>query len=94
MKRQDKYSRNWKRIAGTGIAAFALAILLCSFDGAAERGCNARFETAWVAVEVLRHVVLVCWQLVPAYLYEDSRCCQHLFQIVASVWPVLSVIAG
>jgi len=63
MKAQDKYSRNWKRIAGTGIAGLALAILLCNFDGAEERGCSARFETAGVAVEVLRHVVLACWQL-------------------------------
>lgn len=94
MKAQDKYSRNWKRIAGTGIAGLALAILLCNFDGAAERGCSVHYETAWVAGEVLRHVVQACWQLVPAYLYEDSRCCQHLFQIVASVWPVLCVIAG
>jgi len=94
MKGQDKYSRNWKRIVGTGVAGFALAFLLCSFDAAAERGCSVRYETAWVAVDVLRHVILVCWQSVPAYLYEDSRCCQHLFQIVASVWPLLCVIAG
>ncbi len=94
MKAQDKYSRNWKRIAGTGIAGLALAILLCNFDGAGERGCSARFETAGVAVEVLRDVVLACWQLVPSYLYENSGCYEHLLQIVASVWPLLCVIAG
>jgi len=94
MKAQDKYSRNWKRIAGTGIAGLALAILLCNFDGAAERGCSARFETAGVAVEVLRDVVLACWQLVPSYLYENSGCYEHLLQIVASIWPLLCVIAG
>ncbi len=94
MKAQDKYSRNWKRIAGTGIAGLALAILLCNFDGAAERGCSARFETAGVAVEVLHHVVLAYWQLVPAYLYENSGSYEHLLQIVASIWPLLCVIAG
>ena len=94
MKGQDKQSRNWKRIARTGIAAVVLGGLFCSICGAAELGCSVHYETAWVAVEVLRHVVQACWQLAPAYLYEDSRCYQHLLQIVASVWPMLCVIAG
>jgi hypothetical protein len=94
MKGQDRYSRNWKRIVGTGVAGFALASLVCSLGGVAERDCTSHYGTAWVAVEVLRHVVQACWQLVPAYLFEDSGPCQHLFQIVASVWPVLCVIAG
>ena len=92
MKVRDKYY--WKRIAGTGIAAFALASLFCNISGAAERGCSVRYETGWVALEVLRHVVLACWKLAPAYLCEDSRCCEYLFQMVTSVWPLLCVIAG
>ena len=94
MKGQDKQSRKWKRIAGTGIAAVVLGGLFCSICGAAELGFSAHYEATWVAVEVLRHIALACWQLVPAYLCEDSRCCQHLLQIVPSVWPVLCVIAG
>jgi hypothetical protein len=94
MKEHDKYSWNWKRIAGTGIAAVGLASLFCSFGGASEQGCNVRYETIWVAVEVVRHVILACWQLVLTYLCKDSRCCQHLFQIVTSIWPLFCVIAG
>lgn len=94
MNGQDKQSRNWKRIAGTGIAAVVLGGLFCSICGATERGCSVHYETAWVAAEVLRCVVQACLRLAPAYLYEDSRCCQHLLQIVASFWPVLCVIAG
>jgi hypothetical protein len=94
MKGQYKYSRSWKRIAGTGIAGFALAILLCSLDAVAEGGCSVRYETASVVAEVLRHAVLACWQLAPVYLFENSRGCHHLFQIVASVWPLFCVIAG
>ena len=93
MKRQDKQSRNWKRIAGTGIAAVVLGGLFCSICGA-ELGCGAHYETAWVAEEVLRHVVLACWHLSPAYLCENSRCCERLFQIVTSVWPLFCIIAG
>jgi hypothetical protein len=94
MKGQDKQSQNWKRIVGTGIAAVVLGGLFCSICGAAELGCSVHYETAWIAVEVLRHVVLACRQLAPAYLYENSRCCEHLFQIVTSVWPLFWVIAG
>jgi hypothetical protein len=94
MKGQDNYSRNWKRIVGTGVAGLALASLVCSLGGVAERGCTVHYGTAWVAVEILRHVVQVCWQFVPTYLYEDSRCCELLFQVVASIWPMFWVIAG
>lgn len=94
MKEQNKYPWNWKRIAGTGITAVALGGLFCGICGAVELGCSVHYETTWVAVEVLRHVVLACWQLAPAYLCENSRCCEHLFQIVTSVWPLFSVIAG
>jgi hypothetical protein len=93
MKRQDKYSWNWKRIAGTGIAAVALAILFCCLGGVPERGCGVRYETAWVAMEVLRQIVLACWRLAPAYLCENSARCEHLFQLAASVWPLFCVIA-
>jgi hypothetical protein len=94
MEGQEKYPRNWKGIVGMGIAAVALASLACSLGGAAEQGCNVRYGTAWVAVELVHHVVLACWQLVPAYLCENSRCCEHLFQVVASVWPLFCVIAS
>ena len=94
MKGQDKQSRNWKRIAGTGIAAVVLGGLFCSICGVAELRCSVHYETVWVAVEVLCHVVLACWQLAPAYLCENSRSCEHLFQIVTSAWPLFCVIAG
>lgn len=94
MKVRDKYHWNWKRIVGTGIAAVALASLLCGISGAAERGCSVHYETAWVAGEVLRHIVLACWQLAPVYLCEDSRCCEHLFQMLTSVWPLFCAVAS
>jgi hypothetical protein len=93
MKGQDKYSWNWKRIAGTGIAAVVLTILFC-LGGAGDQGCNVRYQSAWVVAEILRHVALACWQLVPTYLCENSRCCEHLLPLVASAWPLFWFIAG
>lgn len=94
MKGQDKNARNWKQIMAATIAGVGLAVLLGSLNAAPERGCNVHYEIAWVAAEVLRHVVQACWQLVPVYLYENSGCYEHLLQIMASVWPLLCVIAG
>lgn len=94
MKVHSKYFWNCKRIAVTAIAGFALASLFCGTCGAVEQGCALNYEVSWVAAEVLRHVVQACWQLVPAYLYENSGCYEHLLQIMASVWPLLCVIAS
>jgi hypothetical protein len=94
MNGQHKYARNWEQIVATAIVGVALAVLLGDLSGAPELACNVHYETAWVAVEVLRHVVEACWQLVPTYLYDNSGCYEHLFRIVASIWPLLCVIAG
>ncbi len=93
MKRQYTDSWNCKRIAGVTVVGFALANLFWNLDGGAQ-GCNLLEKTAWVAVDVLRPVILAGWQCVPAYLYENSGCLQHLFQIVASIRPLLCVIGG
>jgi hypothetical protein len=88
------YSRNCKPIVGVAIVGFVLAILFCKLDGAAAQGCNLLDKTAWVALDVLRPVILAGWQAVSVYLCEDSRFLQHLLQIVASIWPLLCVMAG
>jgi hypothetical protein len=93
MKGQNTHSGNWERIVEVGIAGFALAILFCKIDGAAN-GWNLFDETARVVVEALRPVILAGWQCVPACLSENARCLHHLPQIVASIWPLLGVIAG
>jgi len=95
MKGQYKYFRNSKPIVGVAIIGFVLAPLFCKLDGATAQGCNLPDKTACVALEVLRSVILLAdWQAVLSYLCADSRFLQHLLQIVASIWPLLGVIAG
>ena len=95
MKAQYIYSRNGKTMVGVAIVGFVLAALFCKLDGAAAQRCNLLDKTAWAALEVLRSVILLAdWQAVLAYLCADSRFLQHLLQIVASIWPLLGVIAG
>ena len=94
MKGQDTNSPNRKLAVGVAIAGFALATLFCKLDGAAEGGWNHLDESAWVALEVLRAVILAGWQLIPSYHREEARCLQHLLQIVACAWQVLFVVAA
>jgi hypothetical protein len=89
MKGQYKYSRNSKPIVEVAIVGFVLATL----DVLAQ-GCSLFDRAAWVALEVLRPVILVAWQSAPACLCEDSRFLQYVVQIASSIWPLLCAKAG
>jgi len=93
MTEPNKYFRNCNLIVEIAAVGFALATLSYKLDGAAAQGCNLLDKTAWVALDVLRPVILAGWQAVSAYLFEDSSFLQPLLQIVASIWP-LCVMAG
>ena len=93
MNGQYTSSRNWERIVGAAIVGVALATLFCKADGAVH-GWNLFDGTAWVVLEVLRPVILAGWQCVSAYLCENARCLHPLPQFVASIWPLLCVLAG
>ena len=93
MKGQYKYIRNSKPIVEVAIVGFVLVTLSCKLDATAQ-GCSLFNKAAWVALEVLRPVILAAWQSVPACLYEDSRLLQYGLQIGASIWPLLCLIAG
>jgi hypothetical protein len=95
MTGQYTYSRNGKPIVGVAVVGFVLATLFCKLDGATAQGCNLLDKTAWVALEVLRPVIMLAdWQAVSACLCEGSRILQHLLQIGASIWPLLCVMAA
>jgi hypothetical protein len=94
MKGQDAYSPNRKLAVGVAIVGLALVTLLCKLDGAAAGEWKHLDENAWVALEVLRGVILAGWQLVPSYHREEARCLQNLLQIVECFWQVLFVVAA
>jgi len=89
MKDQYKYFQNSKPIVEVAIVGFVLATL----DVLAQ-GCSLFDRAAWVALEVLRPVILVAWQSAPACLCEDSRFLQYVVQIASSIWPLLCAKAG
>ena len=86
----EQYSRNYKPLVGVAIVTFTLPTLFCTFGGSAAAGCKLLGKTAWVALGLLRSVILLAdWQPVSAYLWDDSRLLQHLLQIMASIWSLL-----
>ena len=93
MKGQNKYSGSVTQIVGVAVAGLALAMLIGSISGTGQEW-SCLDEVARIVLEVLRPVILAGWQYVPPYLTENARCLHHLPQIVASIWPVLCVIAG
>ena len=87
-------SRNSKPIIDVAIAGPVLATLSHKIDMTAQ-GCGLLGKGAWLALEVLRPAVIqAAWQSVPACLCEDLSFLQHVLQIVASIWPLLCVLAG
>jgi len=78
-------------VAIVGLAVVALSYKL---DGGAAQGCDLLKGAAWVALRILRPVILFGWQTVQAYLSENSGCLQHMPQIVASVGSLLCFVAG
>jgi hypothetical protein len=94
MMGQDIYSRNCKPMIGVASVGFTLATF-CKLGGAAVQACSPLGNTAWVALALLRSVILLAdWHGVVTYLSEDSRVLQHLFLVVGSLWPLLCAMAN
>lgn len=87
-------TRNRNSGAKVAIAGFALATLFLTFHVVAIQECHFFHSVAWVASALLRPAISAAWQLAPAHLCEGSNLLQQLLQIVASVRPLLWVIAG
>jgi hypothetical protein len=86
-------SRNCKPIIDVAIAGPVLATLSYKLDMTAQ-GCSLLGKAAWAALDVLRPLILAAWQSLPAFPCEDSSFLRHVLQIVASIWPLLCVLAG
>jgi hypothetical protein len=87
-------TRNCNSVAKAAIAGFALATLFSMLDGVEVQECRLFHNMAWVALEVLRPAISAAWQSAPGHLCEGSNVLRHLLRIVASIRPILWVMAG
>jgi hypothetical protein len=74
------------------IAAFVLATL--SYRLQWTEGCSLPDKAAWVALELLRPVILAAWQAMSAYLCDSSGFLPQVLQIMASIGPPLGDVVG
>lgn len=94
MMEQYIYSGNCQPSIGVASVGITLATF-CKLGGAAVEACSPLGNGAWVAVALLRSVILLAdWPGVATYLFEDSRVLEHLFLIVGSFWPLLCAMAN
>lgn len=94
MARQFTHSGICKPIVGVASAGFAF-VTFCRVEGVALQACGLLGNTAWVALAVLRSVILLGdWQGMATYLFEDSRLLQHLLQTGAYIWTIIHLMAG
>jgi hypothetical protein len=90
----ERYCRNYKSTVGVAIVTFMLPTFCCKLGVPAVPGCQLLGNTVWVALGLLRSVILLAdWQALSAYLWDDSRLFQHL-QIMATIWSLICFVAG
>jgi len=90
----DTNSRAGRQAAEAAFVAFVLIALSYGIHGMAAEGCSLLQKTSWIALEVLRPVVLAAWQSISAHLCQGSWILQHVLHIVASIRPLLCVVGG
>ena len=87
-------SRARRQVVEAGIVALVLVTLSYELHGMVVQGCSFFEKASWIALELLRPMILAAWQSISAYLCEDSGFVRHAPQIVASIQPLLCVVGG
>ena len=87
-------SRAGRQAAEAAFAAFVLIALSYGIHGMAAEGCGLLEKTSWIALEVLRPMVLAAWESMMGYVCQGSGILQHVLQTVASIGPLFCVVVG
>ena len=82
-------SRNLFQLAAAGSLLAALSCTLYVMT----QSCGLVHAFGWVAFELARPVISAVLQFASAHLCGPSLS-QHVLQMVAANWPLLSVLAG
>lgn len=83
-----------RQVVEAAFVVFVLVTLSYGLHGMAAQGCSLFGPASWVALEVLRPMVLAAWESTSAYLCQSAGPLQHVLQTVASIGPLLCVVVG
>src|SRR5207245_2183278 len=81
MTEPNKYFRNCNLIVEIAAVGFALATLFYKLDGATAQGCNLLDKTAWVALDVLRPVILAAGKLCRRIFVRIQGFCSTYYRL-------------
>jgi hypothetical protein len=76
------------------ITALGFAVGFPGLDGMGLQWCRLFDLTPWTALEILRSMILVCCQTVPACLCHDQALLEDILHGLASHWLLLCVLAA
>ena len=95
MARQHTTSHSLISIVGAALVALGLVILFEKPDGpAAPLMTNLLGAAARTALELLLSLVPAAWQALQAYAFDHQWFSPCPLQLLASLWPLLHVIAA
>ena len=89
-------TNTWSRRQVLEAACVASALITLSYGlhGMAAQGCGLLGQASWIALEVLRPMVLAAWESMTGYVCQGSGLLQHVLQTVASIGPLFCVVVG
>jgi len=93
MKTRHVYTQAVKLVVGAAILAIAVSALLHK-PGTGAGEYNLIQGAAWFVLQLLQPIIAAGLRSVPTYLHENTGVLDHLPHIVASLGPLLCLVAG
>jgi hypothetical protein len=95
MARKHTTSKSRISIVGAAVVVLGVVILLEKLDGPAARlTTNLLGAGARTALQLLLSLVPAAWQSLQAYVFDHHWFSPCPFQMVATFWSLLHVVAG
>ncbi len=93
---RQQHTQTWrlKAVAGTALAGLGMAVLLGSLNLATAQLCHFLGAAAWGVLGVLPTAVPAALQGLQALAFDFERSLHCPLQMLTSLWPLLSVMAG
>jgi hypothetical protein len=89
-------TNTWSRrqVVEAACVALVVSTLFYGLQGMAPQGCGLLGQASWIALEVLRPMVLAAWESMSVYVCQGSGLLQHVLQTVTSIGPLFCVVVG
>lgn len=94
MASQHTTSQKLISIAAAALVALGLVTVFGKLDGPAPQLTNLLGTVARKALELLPYFIPAAWHAIHAYVFDHLRFSPCPLEMLASLWPLLYVLAG